>query len=124
MSIIASSLPTLRPLITRILPGLGLSSAGTKATNYMRYGPASAARGGHGGSKADAKTAKMQSISVEELTLKDMDPSPSGSISAGVYAHASADPARRPFPDERREERRIFKRTEISVNAESRDRAR
>jgi hypothetical protein len=32
VSIIASTLPTLRPLIVRILPGIGLSSAGNERT--------------------------------------------------------------------------------------------
>ena len=43
VSIIASTLPTLRPLIARLLPGIGLSSAHNDRTAYLRYGSASAA---------------------------------------------------------------------------------
>ena len=122
-SIIASALPTLRPLITRMLPGMGFSTAGTKHSNYPRYGNISGVGRATASRTHETKSSKVQSISVEELTLKDMNSSPSGSISAGIYSHASADHAGRFSPQEGHDERRIVKTTEISVNSGSRSKA-
>ena len=125
ISIIASTLPTLRPLIGRLLPGIGFSSARTARTAYLRYGSASAVVRPGTFKAADARAAKRHSTSIEELALKDLEPSPAGSIAAGVYAHASADPAGVTFPDDPHHgEGGIFKRTEISVRAGSRHGAR
>lgn len=78
VAIIASCLPTLRPLLAKLLPGAGLSSARNDRSTYMRYGSASAAQ-----RTRDNNTNKKRvtrSISTEELALKEMAPSPGESI--------------------------------------------
>jgi hypothetical protein len=122
VAIITSSIPTLRPLFNRLLPGFGLSSAKTDRATYLRYGSASG--GVRSGTKsATARVKQMQSTSIEELTLDDMSPSPSGSVVTGVYANATADHERH-FPPKGKDEGHIFMKTEISVNTGSRGVAR
>ncbi|KAK0750291.1 hypothetical protein B0T18DRAFT_428258 [Schizothecium vesticola] len=124
VAIIASSLPTLRPLFAHLLPGLGLSSAG-RAT-YLRYGSATAG-GGRSGTRSFAtrpKKTMQKSISNEELTLDNMTPTPSeserGRGPRNYAAHATADHSGGQFPHDSKDEGRIFMKTEISVNTGSR----
>lgn len=124
VAIIASSLPTLRPLFTLMLPGLGLSSA-SRAT-YLRYGSATA-DGGRSGTRSFATRPKktvQKSISNEELTLDSMTPTPSeserGRGPRTYAAHATADHSGGHFPVGGKDEGRIFMKTEISVNTGSR----
>lgn len=124
IAIIASSLPTLRPLFALVLPGLGLTSAG-RAT-YLRYGSATA-DGGRSGTRSFATRPKrtvQKSISNEELTLDSMTPTPSeserGRGPRTYAAHATADYTGGHFPVNGKDEGRIFMKTEISVNTGSR----
>lgn len=80
VSIIASTLPTLRPLIARLFPGIGLSSANKSHTTYLRYGSASGPMRGGTFKSEDRRNHKTQSISTEELALEERRPSPAGSI--------------------------------------------
>ncbi|KAH6855567.1 hypothetical protein B0I37DRAFT_58362 [Chaetomium sp. MPI-CAGE-AT-0009] len=124
VSIIASTLPTLRPFLARILPGIGLSSARNERTTYLRYGSESAAiRAGALRLAESKKPNKLpQSISTEELALREMRPSPGGSTASYIYAHASsADAGGKSFYyDGEKEERRIVMTTEISVDSRAR----
>jgi hypothetical protein len=128
VSIIASTLPTLRPLLARILPGIGLSSTrNEQRTTYLRYGSESAAiRAGalrSVESSSRKTTNKMPaSISTEELALGDMRPGPGGSSASYIYAHASAaDPGGRSFYyDGEKDGRQIVMTTEISVDSHAR----
>ncbi|KAH6688256.1 hypothetical protein F5X68DRAFT_260772 [Plectosphaerella plurivora] len=121
VSIIASTLPTLRPLVARLIPGFGLSSAGKDRTTYLRYGSESAAiRAGAFKSTTESRRTKMKSISTEELALDDMGPSPSGSVKTGIYAHASADPNRTFFSESNNDGRGIVMETKISINSTAR----
>lgn len=118
VSIIASTLPTLRPLVARLVPGFGLSSAGQDRSNYLRYGSESAAiRAGVFKSTTESRKTKIKSISTEELALDDMRPSPSQSVTTGIYAHASADPHKTFFLDSENDGGRIVMETKISVNS-------
>ncbi|KAL2131361.1 hypothetical protein VTI74DRAFT_5196 [Chaetomium olivicolor] len=119
VSIIASTLPTLRPLFARLLPGLGLSSArNERSTYYLRYGSESAAMRAGAFKSAESRKNEIQSISTEELALQEMRPSPTGSASY-VYAHASADPGKS-FYNGENDESRIVMTTEISVDSRAR----
>ncbi|KAL2872935.1 hypothetical protein SGCOL_011928 [Colletotrichum sp. CLE4] len=86
-SIICASLPTIRPLLAKWLPGAGLSSAHTKTSAYHRYGPSS---GMGRGTFKELKSGQRE-VSTEELVLEDMNASQSGSMPS-VYAHITADP--------------------------------
>ncbi|KAL8364687.1 hypothetical protein RB595_003796 [Gaeumannomyces hyphopodioides] len=98
VSILASSLPTLRPLLARLLPGLGLSRASKDRSAYLRYGGSTLASpratnfsGSKGGGMASSasKRNRAASISTEELALGDL--TAPGSIAASMYANASVD---------------------------------
>jgi hypothetical protein len=126
VSIIASTLPTLRPLIARLLPGIGLSSAHNERSTYLRYGSASAAiRAGafkstESRSNRSNISNKIHSISTEELALDDMRSSPARGTPAGIYTHASADPSKGFSPGKVHDESRIVMTTEISVASRAR----
>ncbi|TDZ22500.1 hypothetical protein Cob_v004690 [Colletotrichum orbiculare MAFF 240422] len=66
-SIICASLPTLRPLLAKWLPGAGLSSA-QQSTGYPAYTPPSRVRRGTFGGLESSP----QEVSTEELVLKNM----------------------------------------------------
>lgn len=114
VAIIASTLPTLRPLITRLVPGFILSSAQKSRTTYVRYGSASAAMRASAFKSAENRRAKRQSISTEELAL-EMRPSP-----AGTHTQASVDPDGGFFPERETEKSRIVLTTEIWVDSHAR----
>jgi hypothetical protein len=119
VSIIASTLPTLRPLIVRILPGIGLSSAGNERTAYLRYGSESAAiRAGAFTTSGRRKATKIESISTEELALQGVKPGPDGG--AYMYAHASADRDMGFYNKGDRGDIHIIRTTEISVDSHAR----
>ncbi|GAB1315559.1 Rhodopsin domain-containing protein [Madurella fahalii] len=120
VAIIASTLPTLRPLVTRILPGFGLSSAHHSPKTYLRYGSASAAMRAGAFQSAENRRNKAQSISTEELALEARRPSPTGSIPAGISGRASVDPAKGFFPERDTEKGRIVMTTEIWVDSHAR----
>ncbi|KAG7144133.1 hypothetical protein HYQ46_007129 [Verticillium longisporum] len=81
VAIIASSLPTLRPLIARILPGAGLSSARNYRNTYHRHGSASAAMAHSVFQSTESRSQKMRSTSTEELALDDFrTESPAASV--------------------------------------------
>jgi len=121
VSIIASTLPTLRPLIARILPGIGLSSARNDRTTYLRYGSESAAIRAGALKSVESRKRKTNSVSTEELALGDMRPSPVGSTSDNVaYAHASAVPGKTFYHERENDESHIVMTTEISVNSHAR----
>lgn len=122
VSIIASTLPTLRPLVARILPGIGLSSARNGRSTYLRYGSESAAIRAGAFKSTESKKNKTQSISSEELVLRDMKPSP-GASSSYVYAHASASPGKSFHGEGENDESRIVMTTEISVDSRTRERS-
>ncbi|KAF9870967.1 lysophospholipase a [Colletotrichum karsti] len=87
-SIIAASLPTLRPLLAKWLPGAGLSSAHKSTSAYPRYGSSS----GMGRSNfKELKSSGQREVSTEELVLKDMIASQSG-VMPSVYSQATAEP--------------------------------
>lgn len=130
VSIIASTLPVLRPLIARLLPGIGLSSARNDRTTYLRYGSDSAAiRGGAGKSTTTGnRSNKMRSISTEELALKEMGPgvaaAGAGSMRPGSVhaAHASSGGPRSTggFPKDEYDDSRIVRTMEILVDSHAR----
>ena len=130
VSIIASALPTLRPLIARVFPGIGLSSARAERTTYMRYGSESAAiRAGAFNKSVDSRKhhKTTQSISTEELALQDVvggGGSPTGSTTAAyMYAHATAEAGKgygRHGGGELKDDGHIVMTTEISVNTRAR----
>ena len=131
VSIIASTLPTLRPLIARVLPGIGLSSARAERTTYMRYGSESAAiRAGAFNKSAEGRSRQhktTQSTSTEELALQDVGgPSPTGSTTAAyMYAHATAEAGKGygrhgGAGGEHKDDSHIVMTTEISVNSRAR----
>ncbi|KAK4148746.1 hypothetical protein C8A00DRAFT_19476 [Chaetomidium leptoderma] len=116
VSIIASTLPTLRPLLVRILPGIGLSSAFNERTTYLRYGSESAAiRAGAFASADRRKNNKTESISTEELALQGMKPGPDGS-SSYIYTHATAGRGKGFYTKGESGEIHIVRTTEISVD--------
>lgn len=86
-SIICASLPTIRPLLSKWLPGAGLSSAHNKTSAYNRYGSSS---GMGRGTFKELKSGQRE-VSTEELVLNDMNANQSGSLPS-VYAHVTADP--------------------------------
>ncbi|KAH9240656.1 hypothetical protein K456DRAFT_1824526 [Colletotrichum gloeosporioides 23] len=89
-SIIAASLPTLRPLLAKWLPGAGLSSAHKSGTSaYPRYGSSSGI--GRSNFKELKSNNTQREISTEELVLKDMIASQSGAVPA-VYSNVTAEP--------------------------------
>ncbi|KAL8282918.1 hypothetical protein RB597_010348 [Gaeumannomyces tritici] len=100
VAIIASSLPTLRPLLARLLPGLGLTRPSKDRSNYLRYGGSTLAspratnfsdsKGGGMTSSASNRN-RAASISTEELALGEL--TTPASIAASMYANASADPS-------------------------------
>lgn len=114
VSIIASALPTLRPLFARLLPGLGLSSACNERTTYLRYGSQPAAMHVGGFKSAESRKARTQSISTEELTLQDVR------SDAVVYAHASADQSKEFYTEGESGQNGIVKTMEITVNTRMR----
>jgi hypothetical protein len=117
--IIASCLPTLRPLIARLLPGIGLSSAGNERTAYLRYGSESAAiRAGAYTTSGRRKNTQAESISTEELALQTVKPAADGD--AYMYAHASADRNMGFYNKGDRSDVHIIRTTEISVNSHAR----
>jgi hypothetical protein len=121
VSIIASTLPTLRPLLARFIPALGLSSQRKGRSTYLRYGSESAAiRAGAYNKSSDSRKNKIQSISTEELALEKLGPGPAGSTSSGIYANASADPDTSFYHERENDESRIVMTTEISVNSRAR----
>ncbi|KXX81540.1 hypothetical protein MMYC01_202479 [Madurella mycetomatis] len=119
VAIIASTLPTLRPLVTRFLPGFILSSAQKSRTTYLRYGSASAAMRAGAFKSAENRRTKEQSISTEELALETRL-SPAGSITAGIHAQASVDPVKGFLPERETEKSRIVLTTEIWVDSHAR----
>ncbi|KAK2764835.1 integral membrane protein [Colletotrichum kahawae] len=89
-SIIAASLPTLRPLLAKWLPGAGLSSAHKSGTSaYPRYGSSSGI--GRSNFKELKSNNTQREVSTEELVLKDMIASQSGATPA-VYSHVTTEP--------------------------------
>ena len=115
VSIIASALPTLRPLLARLVPGIGLSSARNERSTYLRYGSESAAIRAGAFKSSETRKTKRQSLSSEELALQDIRPSPAGST-PHVYAHASAEPGKSFYSEGDNDESRIVMTTEISVD--------
>ncbi|KAM0272199.1 hypothetical protein ACHAQH_008822 [Verticillium albo-atrum] len=121
VSIIASTLPTLRPLLARLLPGAGLSSARNYRNTYHRYGSTSAAMGNNGFKSTESRSNKMRSISTEELALDDIRmESPAASVPHGIHSHASADTTKSFYLSDNAEENRIVRTTEISVDVRER----
>ncbi|CRK38568.1 hypothetical protein BN1723_015357 [Verticillium longisporum] len=121
VAIIASSLPTLRPLIARILPGAGLSSARNYRNTYHRYGSASAAMAHTGFQSTESRSQKMRSTSTEELALDDFrTESPAASVPNGIHSHVSSDTSKSFYLQDNPEEHRIVKTTEISVDVRER----
>ncbi|KAJ1329646.1 hypothetical protein MN608_06382 [Microdochium nivale] len=116
ISIIASSLPTLRPLVARLLPGIGLSSAHNDRTAYLRYGSASAAIRAGASKSTGNRSNKMKSISTEELALEEIRLDAAGSTQWGIHTHASGDPST-DFPKKQYDESRIVRTTEILVDS-------
>ncbi|KAK2008250.1 hypothetical protein LZ32DRAFT_631731 [Colletotrichum eremochloae] len=108
-SIIAASLPTIRPLLAKWMPHAGLSSARNKLSDYHPYGPASSgvSQGGGGGGGAgggnkfrelgslrsgnDAKAEAEAGVgtSTEELVLKDLG----DLIGGGGLGHPGGEPS-------------------------------
>lgn len=124
VSIIASTLPTLRPLLARVLPaGLGFASARRDPSAYLRY-DSSTLKNPRGTNLNNSTTGGRgtrfkKSISTEELALSEMG-SPDGGIATTIYADASwddSDHARSFTPDQQENERRITKTTKITVNS-------
>ncbi|KZL74434.1 integral membrane protein [Colletotrichum incanum] len=88
-SIIAASLPTIRPLLAKWLPGAGLSSAHNKTSEYNRYGPSS---GISRGNFRELNSGRRENeASTEDLVLKDMGAGQAGSMPS-VYSHVTAGP--------------------------------
>ncbi|KAL0941958.1 uncharacterized protein CTRU02_204721 [Colletotrichum truncatum] len=89
-SIICASLPTLRPLLAKWLPGAGLSSGHKGTSAYPRYATSS----GLGRSNfQELKSNNQREVSTEELVLKDMVASKPGELPS-VYSHVTAEPKR------------------------------
>ncbi|GJC79799.1 hypothetical protein ColLi_02637 [Colletotrichum liriopes] len=88
-SIIAASLPTIRPLLARWLPRAGLSSARDKTGEYNRYGPSSGISRGNFRELSSGR--RENETSTEDLVLKDMGAGQAGSMPS-VYSHATAGP--------------------------------
>ncbi|KAM0328650.1 hypothetical protein ACHAQA_005062 [Verticillium albo-atrum] len=123
VSIIASTLPTLRPLVARLLPGAGLSSARNHRNTYLRYGSTSAAMGAGAYQSSEHRAHKARSTSTEELALDEMMmQNPTGSIPDGIHAHASADPGKSFYLGKEEDENHIVMTTEISIDVRERQR--
>ncbi|KAH7114831.1 hypothetical protein EDB81DRAFT_669434 [Dactylonectria macrodidyma] len=109
-AIICASLPTLRPLVAKVVPGM--SSNHSNYASYERYGSQYAtgsssqirARPTVKGSKSSPR-----SISTEELALNDMDSSLQSGMPT-VYVKSSGRHTRHDYP------RHIMVTTETSVN--------
>ncbi|KAG7119695.1 hypothetical protein HYQ45_014873 [Verticillium longisporum] len=121
VSIIASTLPTLRPLLARLLPGAGLSSARNYHSTYHRYGSTSAAMGGAAFKSTESRSSKMRSISTEELALDDiMMESPATSVPNGIHWHVSSEPTKSFYLADESKGNHIVRTTEISVDVRGR----
>ncbi|KAM0322082.1 hypothetical protein ACHAQA_009711 [Verticillium albo-atrum] len=121
VSIIASTLPTLRPLLARLLPSAGLSSARNYHVTYHRYGSTSAAMGGAAFKSTESRSNKMRSISTEELALDDiMMESPAASVPNGIHSHVSSEPTKSFYLADEPKGDRIVKTMEISVDVRGR----
>ncbi|KAL8383650.1 hypothetical protein RB595_010719 [Gaeumannomyces hyphopodioides] len=135
VSIIVSSLPTLRPLLSRFLPGSGFTSAGHNHSAYICHDGGSTGAAGRYGTRSTlnkptatttitATTARShrvrpQSISTEELALNEVGLAGGG---GGVYASASSesDHANGFAPEGKEIAGRIMMTTEIMVNSGTR----
>ncbi|KZL71031.1 integral membrane protein [Colletotrichum tofieldiae] len=88
-SIIAASLPTIRPLLAKWLPRAGLSSARDKTGEYNRYGPSS---GISRGNFIELNSGRRETeTSTEDLVLKDMGAGQARSMPS-VYSHVTTGP--------------------------------
>lgn len=88
-SIIVASLPTIRPLLAKWLPGAGLSSAHNKTSEYNRYGPSS--RTGRSNFRELNSGRRETETSTDDLVLKDVGAGQLLSMPS-VYSHITAEP--------------------------------
>ncbi|WYZ38155.1 hypothetical protein EsH8_III_000069 [Colletotrichum jinshuiense] len=88
-SIIVASLPTIRPLLAKWLPGAGLSSAHNKTSEYNRYGPSS--RTGRSNFRELNSGRRETETSTDDLVLKDVGAGQPLSMPS-VYSHITAEP--------------------------------
>ncbi|KAL8329780.1 hypothetical protein RB597_005184 [Gaeumannomyces tritici] len=119
LSIMASNLPTLRPLLSRLRPGLGFSSGGGGSGSSNSYASSARRDGTHKSSPGRPLAGRPGSIGNEELALRDMDLE-RGGPTAGTYATASSGPPGRFAQGEQENLGRIVKTTDITVNSGSR----
>lgn len=121
VSILASNLPTLRPLLARLLPGIGLTSDQRYRSSYMRYGR-SAQPGGPQKSNPTRKSltgergGRSESVGTEELALREMDPERGGSVT-GNYAIASSNRETSFAAMDHENSGQIIMTTDITVNS-------
>lgn len=129
VSIIASSLPTLRPLLSRLLPGLGLSTGGGHRTSYyIRHDGGGSTRGTKRGSvlnklpttvatpSRDRSTAT--DASTEDLALERTSHAGAGGTRGSFHAGASSGCDSAGFASEDPERAgRIVMTTEITVDS-------
>ncbi|KAH8878721.1 hypothetical protein GQ53DRAFT_673593, partial [Thozetella sp. PMI_491] len=115
-AIMCASLPTLRPLVAKWLPGSGLESAKHNGSSYGAYASGTGSR--RGGPFKELKS-QPRTISTEELALKDMEAGqPEGM--PGVYANAMANydrvkEGKRMHPED---QKHIMVTTETNVRVE------
>lgn len=84
----------------------------------MRYGSEwPTVRAGALNPATKSRRKNLQSISTEELALGAMRRSPTSSVPASIYAHASADPDKSFYAKRDADERHIIMTTEISVKS-------
>jgi hypothetical protein len=107
-AIICSCLPTLRPLLSKFISGVGLSSAKNGHSAYEYYGSNS-------GTRRSNKQSALRSISTEELALKNVSASQLRNAPA-VDAHVWADSeqANDDWQQKRNEHNHIMVTTETS----------
>ncbi|GKT44836.1 uncharacterized protein ColSpa_05017 [Colletotrichum spaethianum] len=88
-SIIAASLPTIRPLLAKWLPDAGLSSARNKTSEYNRHGPSSGISRSNFRELTSGR--RENETSTEDLVLKDMGAG-HAATAPSVYSHVTAQP--------------------------------
>ncbi|KAL8420481.1 hypothetical protein RB594_003318 [Gaeumannomyces avenae] len=124
LSILASNLPTLRPLLSRLRPGQGFSSGARRGDGGGSSGSSnsyarSAQRGvTHKSSPGRSVAGRPGSIGTDELALRDMDLERGGQAT-GTYATASSGPSGKFAQGEQENLGRIVKTTDITVNSGS-----
>ncbi|KAL8369902.1 hypothetical protein RB595_000317 [Gaeumannomyces hyphopodioides] len=119
VSILASNLPTLRPLLSRLRPGHGFSSGPRgRASSYILSDRHGTHKSSPNKSLAGERGARPGSVGTDELALRDMDVE--GGAAAGpyaTYATASSDPRGTYAPGEQENSGCIVKTTDITVNS-------